>query len=353
MKILYGIQGTGNGHFSRAIEVIPHLRRYGELDLLVSGNQVDLKLPHPVKFQYPGLSYTFGNSGNIDITRTLTNLKPIRFASDIRALPVSEYDLVISDFEPISAWAARLKHIPVVALSHQAAFLSAKSPRPAGRNRFVEMLFYRYAPSTSAIGFHFDAYDNFIHKPIIRREIRVLHPAEGDHITVYLPAYHESVLAEILRKIPQIQWHIFAKTAGKPRSTGNITIFPVDQEHYLKSLEGSRGLLTGGGFEAPSEALFLGKKLMVVPMQMQYEQQCNAEALRRMGVPSLQQMAESETDAIREWLFSKQAVQVNYEDTTAEIIRDLIDRHNSRKLPGWHNFPRSQKMLTAGSAELS
>ena len=37
MKILYAIQGTGNGHVSRAREIIPFLRKYGNVDILISG----------------------------------------------------------------------------------------------------------------------------------------------------------------------------------------------------------------------------------------------------------------------------------------------------------------------------
>ncbi len=46
-----------------------------------------------------------------------------------------------------------------------------------------------------------------------------------------------------------------------------------------------RGVLCGAGFETPSEALYLKKKLLVIPMKNQYEQQCNAMALKEIGVP--------------------------------------------------------------------
>ena len=49
MKILYAIQGTGNGHLSRARDIIPVLQQKGELDILVSGIQADVDLPYPVK----------------------------------------------------------------------------------------------------------------------------------------------------------------------------------------------------------------------------------------------------------------------------------------------------------------
>lgn len=60
MKILYAIQGTGNGHVSRAREVIPILQQYGDVDLLISGTQVDVGLPYPVKYQLNGFGFVFG-----------------------------------------------------------------------------------------------------------------------------------------------------------------------------------------------------------------------------------------------------------------------------------------------------
>ncbi|NDC42475.1 MAG: glycosyl transferase, partial [Chitinophagia bacterium] len=46
MKILFAIQGTGNGHLSRARDVYPELLKYGETDVLISGIQADVTLPY-------------------------------------------------------------------------------------------------------------------------------------------------------------------------------------------------------------------------------------------------------------------------------------------------------------------
>ncbi len=45
MRILYAIQGTGNGHISRARDIIPYLQEKGAVDLLISGIQSDVDLP--------------------------------------------------------------------------------------------------------------------------------------------------------------------------------------------------------------------------------------------------------------------------------------------------------------------
>jgi spore coat polysaccharide biosynthesis predicted glycosyltransferase SpsG len=37
MKIFYAVQATGNGHISRAMELLPYLERYGQVDIFLSG----------------------------------------------------------------------------------------------------------------------------------------------------------------------------------------------------------------------------------------------------------------------------------------------------------------------------
>jgi uncharacterized protein (TIGR00661 family) len=324
MRILYGIQGTGNGHISRAKEIIPYLKEYSDVDVLISGTQSDVAMNQSVKYRFNGLGYAFGSHGKIDLSRTLMEAKIGRLIHDVRHLPISDYDMIISDFEPISAWAGKLAGKHVVAMSHQASFLSDLSPRPAKRNAFAEGIFKHYAPCNAAIGFHFKRYDNFIHKPIIRKAIRELTPTRNDHITVYMPAFHHETLVSIFHKLPEIRWDLFSKHAQVNSESRNVTIRPIDDTNFVRSLESCQGLLTGAGFEAPSEALFLGKMLMVVPMSMQYEQQCNAKALRLIGVPVLPIMNDYAVEPLRRWLNEQHYIQVRYEDRTRNIVHNLL-----------------------------
>ena len=131
MKILYSIQGTGNGHISRAREIIPYLQQYGQLDLLLSGTSQEVKIPYLIKYNKKGIGYTFGKNGNVDVIDSIKKLSPLNFFKDIYRLPVNDYDLVISDFEPITSWACKIHKKDCVSMSHQASFLSPKSPRPS------------------------------------------------------------------------------------------------------------------------------------------------------------------------------------------------------------------------------
>jgi hypothetical protein len=56
-------------------------------------------------------------------------MKLRRFYKEIKTLPVKKYDLVINDFEPISAWACKLRGVNCISLSHQSALLSKKVPQ--------------------------------------------------------------------------------------------------------------------------------------------------------------------------------------------------------------------------------
>ena len=55
MRILYAIQGTGNGHLSRARDIIPYLLEKGQVDLLISGIQADVDLPMKSNINSKGL----------------------------------------------------------------------------------------------------------------------------------------------------------------------------------------------------------------------------------------------------------------------------------------------------------
>lgn len=326
MKILYAIQGTGNGHVSRAREIVPLLQQYGHLDLLISGTQADVSLSQNLKYKLHGFSFIFGKKGGVDYWKTYKTMNLWQLLRDIRSLPLKQYDLIVNDFEPVSAWACKLQKLESVSLSHQCAFISPKTPRPKKWN-YAEWLFKYYAPATQHVGFHFEKYADFIHTPVIRSEIRNMETQNLGHFTVYLPAYHDQFLLQYFRQIKEVSWQIFSKHTQKEYTEGNIIVKPIQNEAFNYSLATGAGLLTGGGFEGPAEALFMGKKVMMIPMKGQYEQQCNAISAGRLGVPVLQKIDDSFTSKVKQWIGSDQQIKVDFPDETAQIIANTVSRY--------------------------
>ena len=122
MKILYAIQGTGNGHISRAREIIPYLQQHGEVDILISGTQADVALSQLIKYRFHGFSFVFGKNGGVNHWQTFKIIKLRQFWKDMRSIPIHDYNLIVNDFEPLTAWACKLKKVNSVSLSHQASF---------------------------------------------------------------------------------------------------------------------------------------------------------------------------------------------------------------------------------------
>ena len=325
-RILYAIQGTGNGHLSRALDVVPLLQaRCAQLDVLVSGPPADLPLPFEVRHHAQGMGFLFGKKGGSNFVKTFLQFNSAKFLHEVRHLPVESYDLVISDFEPVSSWACKLRHVPCVALSHQSAVLHPAAPRPDREDPAGRAVLRHYAPSTAQYGFHFRPYAPGIATPVIRQQVRELNPRNEGHYTVYLPAYEEEILVERLQYLSRVvRWEVFSKHLAVPAEYGNVRVWPVSGTAFLNSLAGSAGVLCGAGFETPAEALFLGKKLLVMPMKQQYEQQCNAAALAKMGVPVIKSFKDKNLDRIDQWLHQQETVPVDYPDQTAAVIDQLL-----------------------------
>jgi predicted glycosyltransferase len=144
-----------------------------------------------------------------------------------------------------------------------------------------------------------------------------------------------------LSEIPEINWQVFSKHTQVTIERKNITVYPISNDLFVQSLINCTGVLCGAGFETPAEALFLNKKLMVIPMKRQYEQQCNAAALANMGVPVIKSLKMKHLDTIEDWVYSKHTVQVEYPDTTEQIIDTLLANHLHDTLPETLSFAES------------
>ncbi len=324
MKTLYAIQGTGNGHISRARDIIPILKKNHDVDILISGMQADVDLPYDIKYRYSGLGFIFGKNGGVDLLETFKRNSINVLFLEISSLPVQIYDLVINDFEPVSAWACYQKNKKCISLSHQAAVLNKNAPQAKKVDPIGKAILKKYAPVDSAYGFHFQSYAENIFTPVIRSQVREHIVSDCGHYTVYLPAYDDKRIIKVLKECKDIRWQVFSKHNKKVIRDKNIIIQPITNQAFISSMASAKGVLCGAGFETPAEALFMKKKLMVIPMKGQYEQQCNAAALKEMGVPVIKSLKRKHLTRIKEWLDSDERVEVNYPDITEEVINKIL-----------------------------
>lgn len=330
MKILYAIQATGNGHISRAGQIIPYLENFGHVDTMLSGSNASLQCDFDVTYKSKGLSLFYRRKGGLDFQRMFVYNSFYRARKDARSLPVEQYDLVLNDFDYITALACRMKGVRSVQFGHQASFVSPLVPRPAFKNPVGEYVLRNYALATDYLGLHFKRYDSNIFTPIIKDRIMQATPIDKGHVTVYMPAFDKTVLSKHFWNIPDMVFHYFNHDVKTPYVEKNIHYFPISNDGFVRSMVDSHGIITGAGFETPSEALYLEKKLMCIPIRRQYEQACNAAALEEMGVCIIDDVRKDKwTSQIEHWLNApRPTAQIEANDINA-TLRHIMEMRQS------------------------
>ncbi|MBO6515990.1 MAG: glycosyl transferase [Bacteroidia bacterium] len=324
MKILYGIQCTGNGHITRSIDLVKELKKHAEVDVLTSGSHSEVSLPFAVKFPLKGLSYYFGKHGSFDLLKTAFRNNAVRFLRELRSVPVGEYNMVISDFEPLTAWSAKRKTIYSVSLSNQASLTYKDVPKPSAIRPLSKWFIRSFCGTNQRYGLFYKKYNNSLFYPPIREEVRSLKPSVENYNVVYLPFYGDNRILETLSLFPKEHWVVFSKHTKHAYQQHNVEVLPISNDAFLHALQNCKGVISSAGFGTTSEALYLKKKLLVIPMKNQYEQQCNAYALEQFGVTRLSTLRPTVAESIQTWLDSETVPDVAFENENRKIVHRIL-----------------------------
>jgi uncharacterized protein (TIGR00661 family) len=322
MKILYGVQGTGNGHISRSRELVRYLKEDGhEVQVIVSGRDPALLWDMEIFEPYTALrGLTFAtHRGRIQHLRTARQLNLIRFYADIRAFDARGFDLVITDYEPATARIARRHRLPSIGIGHQYAFCHDIPVK--GQNPLARYILDHFAPVDYPIGLHWHHFEQPILPPVVP-EFSSRPASVPGKILVYLP-FEE--LSDILRLLGPFDAHAFYiyHQLQQPEGAGHLNLRPYSRTAFLNDLTDCSGVITNAGFELVSEALMLGKKIIVKPLAGQMEQLSNAAALTELNLGLT--MKRLDAAAVDRFLAKPSGVQVHYPNV-ARMIADWISK---------------------------
>jgi uncharacterized protein (TIGR00661 family) len=327
MKILYGVQGTGNGHISRARMMARYFSQAAQhqplqIDYLLSGREPDKFFDMDCfgKYQYrQGLTFVT-KAGSIQYFDTLRQNNIFRFIRDIITLDVSSYDLIISDFEPVTAWAGRLTGKSVLGIGHQYAFSYAI---PVEGYHIVARNIMRYfAPANISVGLHWHHFGHPILPPIIDKQ--VTRQGGGNKVLVYLPFEDQQKVTEMLNRLGSFDFVQYAPELIKGEQA-NVSLRKTCLEGFKKDLASCEAVICNAGFELVSECLNLGIAVLVKPLKGQMEQLSNAEALRQLAYG--QTIDELSVDNIGRWLRSEKTVpKVQFPDVAESLVDWILQR---------------------------
>jgi uncharacterized protein (TIGR00661 family) len=330
VKIFYGVQATGNGHITRARVMASHLREAGaEVTYLFSGRPWDRLFEMEVFGDYQwrrGLTFST-KAGRVCYVKTAFSNDMHRFYQDVKELDLSGYDLVITDFEPVTAWSARLQGIKTIGIGHQYSFSHAIPI--TGDDIVARTVMNYFAPATIGLGLHWHHFGQAILPPII--ETPTVYAVHPDKILVYLPFEDIRSIVHLLEEFEHYQFHVYSNS-GLEHKPDHIHVKQLSRNGFQNDLRDSAGVICNAGFELASESLQLGKKLLVKPLRAQMEQLSNALALEQTGLGAV--MPELDRKAVDFWLENGRAIKVTFPDV-AQAIVDWLLKGEKQVDPGW------------------
>ena len=311
MRILYGIQLNGNGHITRSLELINQLKAKGyEVDVIASGGNYSIELPEYIK-KFKGLSMYFNKSGRINKLKTTLSLNLFKLVKDIN-YDCSGYDLVISDFEPISAYSAKKYKVKSIGISNQVSIT---------KSSFFESLFIKYfAPCDYYIPLD---YTNG-YQPIISEKFLNGKVSDEDFYLVYLAAYSlEHIKNEL--KYSDKKFKVYSSDVITDYVYNNIEFKKSNKDSFQSDLLRCSGVITAAGFSTTSEALVLGKRLWSIPIKGQFEQIDNAIKLNKLGVYTDDLTSEN----LKNWLNNYTKVDYKWVNPIESIVNKIKEIYES------------------------
>lgn len=296
VRVLYGVSGEGSGHSSRAREVMSHLLARGHAVRAVSYDRGYRNLaPDFEVFETEGLHLATVDN-QLSLVRTFTdNLS--RLSDGVRRLRELKREcfegfrpqVVITDFEPMTAYLANRYALPLVTLDnqHRMRYMAYPVPERSKRSAKLTETVIRLMvprPDVSLVTtFYFGEVRNqrtFLFPPILRRQVLEAESEEGDHVLVYFTQGFEGFL-EHLRALPRERFKVYG--AGREGEEGNLSFHAPSREGFLEDLRSAKAVLATAGFTLITESLYLKKPYLALPMAGQYEQELNATLLEATG----------------------------------------------------------------------
>lgn len=267
-------------------------------------------------------------AGNVKVIETARQNKFRQLFSDIKTLDLSAYDLILTDFEPITAWAAKKQGKRSIAIGHQYAFDHNIPKR--GNNPITALFMQYFAPASIRLGLHWHHFDCPILPPIADTHEQTITKVENK-ILVYLGFEEQEEILEFIRPFTDYEFYVYGKV-NTAQDNGHIKLRPTSREGFLNDLASCNGVVTNAGFELASEAIHLGKKLLVKPLKGQMEQLSNAKALEQLKLGM--SMNTLDQTALKSWLENfkgKRVIYPNVPNAIAKWIKSE-DWHNANKL---------------------
>ncbi len=300
MRIVYGVQSTGRGHLARFAALKPLFDADGhDLLIIVSGHDEppDFFLDSIGFSRYErmaGFKMADDGSGGISKRKTakafLSNMPDLLSSLHQGHKLISGFDpdLIVSDFDPITG-------SPMVAPSvFKVGIGNCSMSRQLGDEHLARSRIARFNTNlaiklcTSGIdallSCHFYPHDDNCLPPILRPDIWAVPVTNEGHILVYHSFQGRLGPIEAYARSNKGREIVVYGYSVRPADMPENMRFETSTSRFLLDLASCDAYIGTAGFQAVCEAFYLGKKIVVQPIDGHYEQKWNAAKLEELGI---------------------------------------------------------------------
>ncbi|MBW8637766.1 hypothetical protein K1W69_11260 [Hoeflea sp. WL0058] len=326
MKILYGVHTIGFGHLSAALALVPQLKQRGANVTCYLCGRDPSQLPDLPQLR----PYTTHRGADVPFTDGKLNqmgyyaslaANVAQVARQVGRLELTDYDLVLTDSEYVTAFAARLKNTFSISVTHLTVY---EKPIPKKKLGLGDRLPF-ISPAGLKIHPHWGCYgQNDIVPPIYRKSDFDVSEPDGS-VVVYLDTFSPERIVDILRLVDFGRFVIYSRHATGSQRHGNVETRPFDSEGFKSALASASGVICSAGFLLATEALGAGKRLLLVPVEDHHEQLSNAMVLHDLGLASVTHQLTSRS--VEQWIaetFAEAGPLVEWPDTAGAIAEWIL-----------------------------
>jgi uncharacterized protein (TIGR00661 family) len=310
--IVYGIQGEGRGHATRALQVIRGLEKKGyRVHIYTGGDAAHLLKQKGYSVRnIPLLRYHYAKNGTISCTKTFfhnftTTFKMLTgigrvYKTISREIQDLNPFLILSDFEMYSSRIANTLGIPLYSVHHQHLFTESQLPKLQNISDSVRV--FTCALSTKMITgrpdkifsssfFHFPKKTRskaFFIGPFLETSWQERTFSDRGHITIYMKkSCYLEYWNSVFSAFPHLSFHVFSDFKENDEhieSFPHVQYHKISRDTFLESFAHCRALIATAGNQVMGEAIYAQKPLLVVPEPNAVEQKLNAIGLAQSGL---------------------------------------------------------------------
>ncbi len=316
-KILFGITGIGFGHTYRQMPLVEHFLEKGDKvaifaydeSLVIFQKQfADVKNIKVVEVAVP---FFAGGPTGLDFRTAstmayntkdfyVTNFKAWAEAKEFVGKP----DLVISDYDPVSAQYAYSQNSPLVTYDQQSKYLVGDFPENISGTGFADeverlhMFFPKVSARIASSFFNFEKINNgdevSIFPPTINKTLlnstMGANKTKENKVLVHISkakSFNQplSEIFDVFNSAADFKFYVFTEPSQVKEYSNkfkNINFFEHDTDTFHKLLPECSAVVSSAGHSLISEALYLNTPLMLVPIST-YEQYMNAKKVEEGG----------------------------------------------------------------------